>query len=315
MSVGTRWAGGYVRQWVDGWNRFWFTPADPAVLGVMRLLAGAIIFYTHLVWGCELRTFFGSEGVLPADYRAQLVDGTSWMWSHFDWLPGDGWLWPAHGVALAIMFCFMIGLATRVTGVLTALLVISYANRATGVQFGLDQINGFLALYLGFGPSGQTWSVDRWLLRWRAGRAGQGTIAAVAPTVWANVAIRMVQVHLCVVYLFAGMGKLQGETWWNGLAIWGAVSSLEYQTWDLTWLAGHLALVNLLTFGTLAWEVCYPFLVWHRLMRPIMIGMAVAVHLGIGLTMGMLTFGMIMVVANIAFLPIRTFQPPANDPR
>ncbi len=290
----------YCQTWVAGWNRFWFTPADPAILGVLRVLAGAIIFYTHLAWGRELATFFGSQSIIPADYRAQLVDSVSYMWSHFDWLPSDGWLWPVHLFALAVIFCFTIGLWTRVTGILTALLVISYANRATGAQFGLDQINGFLALYLGFGPAGRFLSVDAWLRR-RKSRS-RALAASTETTVGANIAIRLIQVHLCVVYLFAGLGKLQGDTWWTGLALWGAVANLEYQTIDLTWLAGHLALVNLLTFSTLAWEVCYPFLVWHRLTRPIMIAVAIVVHLGIGMAMGMLTFGMIMIVANFAFI-------------
>jgi hypothetical protein len=59
----------------------------------------------------------------------------------------------------------------------------------------------------------------------------------------------MIQVHLCVVYLFAGLGKIcrgtpGGQDWRFGEQ-W---ANLEYQTLDMTWLAGHLALVNLLTF-------------------------------------------------------------------
>ena len=33
----------------DGWNRFWFTPTDPATLGLIRILAGSMLFYTHLI--------------------------------------------------------------------------------------------------------------------------------------------------------------------------------------------------------------------------------------------------------------------------
>ena len=50
---------------VAGWNRFWFTPADPATLGLIRLLAGLLLFYTHLVWSLDLEGFFGPEGWLP----------------------------------------------------------------------------------------------------------------------------------------------------------------------------------------------------------------------------------------------------------
>jgi hypothetical protein len=284
----------YGRAWLDGWHRFWFLPADPLTLGLLRLLAGAVIFYTHLAWTFELETFFGSRAIIPAEHRALLTDGMSFTWSHFDWLP-SALLWPAHLLALVVMAMFMVGFKTRVTSVITALLVISYANRATGAQFGLDQINAFLAIYLALGPSGESFSVDRWL----KARAG---IPPASPCVMANLSLRLIQVHMCVVYFFAGAGKLLGETWWEGTAIWGAVANLEYQTLDLTWLASELWLVNILTWSTLFWEVSYPFLIWPKLTRPLWILMAVGVHLGIGLAMGMMTFGLIMVVGNFAFL-------------
>lgn len=284
----------YFRSWIQLWDRFWFRPADALVLGLLRFLAGCVIFYTHLAWSFELETFFGERSIIPADHRGLLADGWNFYWSHFDWLPGF-LLWPAHVLALLIMAMFALGWKTRITSILTALLVISYANRATGAQFGLDQINAFLAIYLALGPSGDYFSLDRWLSRRRGA-------TAPAPTVMANLSLRLIQVHMCLVYFFAGTGKLLGQTWWEGTAIWGAVANYEYQTLDLTWLASELWLVNLLTWITLFWEVSYPFLIWPRLTRPIWILIAVAVHLGIGVAMGMMTFGLIMVVGNLSFL-------------
>ncbi len=345
MTAGMQAARQWLADWAAAWNRFWFTPSAPQSLGLIRLLAGLLIFYTHLVWSLELGTFFGQESVLPADYRQMLGNGQTWSWSHFDWLPGDGWLWPVHIAGLVVMFLFAIGCWTRVTSVLTALLVISYANRTTGAQFGLDQINSLLATYLAVAPSGDWLSVDQWLRKrrsesepealaenadsilfsqpWKSASAsgsrpgksasasGSKEIAVVsvqgrgAPrsSILANIGIRLIQVHLCIIYLFAGLGKLQGESWWNGQAIWYAVANLEYQTMDLTWLADHMWLVNLMTWAALAWETSYPFLIWPRLSRPLMLAGALLVHLGIGLAMGMMTFGLAMIVANLAFVP------------
>ncbi len=153
--------------------------------------------------------------------------------------------------------------------------------------------------------------MDRWwLIRNGGERAGQGSGPALSRLMnppsqkdtISNIAIRLIQVHMCLVYLFAGLGKLQGDSWWNGEAIWGAIASYEYQTLDLTWIAGHMWLVNVLTLITLAWEVSYAFLIWPRLTRPIYLLIAVVVHLGIGLAMGMLTFGLIMIYGNLAFV-------------
>lgn len=296
----------YWQQWIDAWNRFWFTPADPALLGLLRILVGGMLFYTHLVWSMELQTFFGNgdETILPASYRGSAVL-PSYMWSHFDWI-GSQLLWPVHIAALIVFALFTVGLFTRVTGVLSVLLLISYTNRSFGTQFGLDQINGFLAIYLALGPSGQFASFDCWRARRRGKKSEQGR-AATSSTL-ANISIRLIQVHLCVVYFFAGMAKLQGEFWWNGEAIWGAIANHEYQTIDVTWLGEQMWLINLITFSALIWEVTYPFLIWPKLTRPIFLTMAIFVHLGIGLCMGMLTFGLIMVFANLAFLSPTTVR-------
>jgi Vitamin K-dependent gamma-carboxylase len=287
----------YFSDWLNAWNRFWFERSDPIVLSLVRVFAGAMILYTHFAWSFELNTFFGSQSIIPETYRGQLTGGLDLFWSHFDWMPSL-LLWPSHVIVLIVMALFMVGFQTRITGIATAFFVISYANRATGAQFGLDQINAFLALYLALGPSGEYISVDRWLKK----RAGQG---GVTPSVMATISIRLIQIHMCVVYFFAGTGKLLGETWWDGTAIWGAIANLEYQTLDLTGLASHMAIVNIITYTTLFWEVSYPFLIWPRLTRPIWIAMALLVHFGIGFAMGMMTFGLVMVIGNLAFVTPR----------
>ena len=45
-----------------------------------------------------------------------------------------------------------------------------------------------------------------------------------------------------------------------------------------------------------------------RLTRRVFLATAVAVHLGIGLAMGMMEFGLAMIVANMAFVPAATWR-------
>ena len=51
-------------------------------------------------------------------------------------------------------------------------------------------------------------------------------------------------------------------------------------------------------------------MIWPRLTRPLVLAVAVFVHLGIGLTMGMMEFGIAMLIANMSFLPphLNAFQ-------
>lgn len=294
----------YLQQWAAAWNAFWFTPKASTTLGLIRIAAGSIALYSLLVWSKELLTFFGPDGMLPASYR-QLYFGSS-AWSHFDWVTSNSGIWISHWICLIIVSLFTLGAFSRVTAVLTALIVISYANRATGALFGLDQILVMLCLYITIGDSGGAFSFDRWW-KMRQGNSAETPSSlrwngVDSPKVSTNIAIRLIQLHLCLVYFYAGLGKLQGETWWNGQAIWFSVASHEYQTLDLTWMADHMGLVAFLTLVTVYWEVTYPALIWNRLARPMVLLIAVLTHLGIGLAMGMMTFGLVMLVANLSFI-------------
>jgi hypothetical protein len=185
---------------------------------------------------------------------------------------------------------------TRVTAVLAWVIALAYCHRLTGTLFGLDQINVFIATYLMLGDSGGVWSVDRWLAR----RRGQS--ALVRATIGTNVAIRCLQLHMCVIYLFGGIGKMRGEMWWDGSALWFAFASLEYQSMDMTWMVKHRWLLALLTHLTVFWETFYCFFVWPKLTRPVCLAMAVLVHLGIATCLGMMTFGLVMIIGNVAFV-------------
>ena len=291
-----------VAQTASGWNRFWFTPADPATLGLLRILGGAMLFYTHLVWSLDLEAFFGPVGWLNAETSAISQD-SGFAWSHLWWCQSPGVLWGTHLASLLVFLLLTVGLFSRTMSVVACLLTISYANRAAFALFGLDQVNGFIALYLMLGPCGAAYSIDRWRLRRRLrSQAGAEQANTSERSIGANIAMRLVQLHLCVLYLFAGLSKLQGPAWWDGTAMWKAMANLEYQSLDMTWMSGWPLLVNVLTHVTIAWEISYCALIWPRMTRPLVLLLALPLHLGIALCLGMTTFGVIMLVANLSFV-------------
>jgi hypothetical protein len=307
--------GAYFRALWEAWNNFWFTPADPATLSLIRVLAGAMLLYTHFVWSFDLAGFLGADGYTPVDFlREQILAPPPTeanpdpaapfsVWSIFNWIRSTWLLWTVHIFALSVFLCLLLGLFSRTASVLAFLFAVSYVNRVTpGAFFGLDKTNCMLALYLMLGPCGARYSLDRlWKLR-------KGVAAEPAPSTSANIAVRLMQVHLCIMYLFSGLAKLEGTTWQMGTAVWWAAASFEYQSIDLTWLASWPLLVAVLTHVTLFWEVFYCCLVWNRLARPLVLWTAVAVHGGIALFLGMITFGLAMIFANLSFLKPETVR-------
>ncbi len=84
--------------------------------------------------------------------------------------------------------------------------------------------------------------------------------------------------------------------------MWLALANYEYQSIDMTWLGRWPLVINAITQITLLWEISYPVFIWPRLTRPIVLALAIPIHLGIAVCMGMITFGTIMLVANLAFV-------------
>jgi hypothetical protein len=303
----------------EAWDSFWFSPTSPSTLSAIRVLAGAMLLYTHLVWSLDLNGFMGPNGYLPSKLMHEVhasfndPDGpgpaagdTGAWWSHFYWIHSPKLVWAVHIVALAVFLFLMLGFFSRTMAVLAFLFAVSYANRVTpGAFFGLDKINTMLAMYLMIGPCGARYSIDR---LWRLSRGSTEVPASSS----ANLAIRLIQVHMCVIYLFSAIGKLQGYDWARGIASWLSFDMLEYRSrWsllDMTWTANHPLLLNFMTHLTVFWELSYCALVWPALTRPWVLGMAVLVHGGIALFLGMPTFGLVMLIGNLAFISPKTVR-------
>jgi hypothetical protein len=213
--------------------------------------------------------------------------------------------------------CFVLGLGTRVSSVLVWFANLCYIHRDPAMVFGVDTMMTVLLLYLMIGPSGAALSLDRLISRWwgvggpRPG--GFPPSNAPAPRVSANIALRMMQIHLCIIYFISGISKLQGTSWWNGMAVWSVMGNFEFAPMHLPdynaalrFICQNDLLFNVCINGagisTLVFEIAYPFLIWKPNTRWLFLMGAVFLHGFIGLFMGLKTFSLLMLVFNMAFL-------------
>ena len=299
-----------------GWNAFFFEPRDPTALGLIRLSVGLLLVWNMLVYGFDLRDFLGSNGWADPEAIEFLRSRyTPFAWSFWSFVP-DSMLWPVWLACLAVLGMFTVGYRSRVTAVLAWVIVVSTMRRVPVALFGFDQIISTFTLYLAAtGASGQAVSIDRFLTRWKHAREAltrrlktpaERRLAFVdgrpEPTISANLGLRLIQLHLCLIYGMAGLAKLQGGAWWTGMALWGTVASGEFRLIDLTWLAAFPWLLNALTHGSLFLEIGYPVLIWLKPVRPLIIALVVSLHVGVGLVLGLTEFSLAMIAGNLAFV-------------
>src|SRR5215470_17209406 len=74
-------------QAVRGWNRFWFTPADPTILGMIRICCGLVVFYVHLAYSYDLQAFFGKDAWLSLERINETRLTIPWIGPPTGWEP------------------------------------------------------------------------------------------------------------------------------------------------------------------------------------------------------------------------------------
>ena len=60
--------------WCAGWNDFWFTPADPLPLDLIRIATGLLLTWSCVVWLLDADAFFGDRGWLRPDQVWRMND-------------------------------------------------------------------------------------------------------------------------------------------------------------------------------------------------------------------------------------------------
>lgn len=315
----------------DGWNRFWFAPSDPATLSLLRIGAGLIALYVVLTYTPDLNEFFGSTGIVSAESLANLEQATrdgqrqlishqvreamprEYAFSYFSYVHSSGMLYAVHFGGVAVLLLFTAGLLTRVTSVLALLVVLSYIHRGPLLTGHVEHVLAFVMFYLCLGPAGAEWSIDRALRVRRA--AVQPVQLAPAPAAGplgpngtplssaATVSIRLIQVHLALLYALMAIGKLSSEVWWDGLAVWWILARPEARLVDLTWLHRFPMFVYLWTHAIVAYQAAFPVLIWNRLARPLLLALGIVVWGSLAPITGLIPFSLMMIVASLAFVP------------
>jgi hypothetical protein len=119
--------------------------------------------------------------------------------------------------------------------------------------------------------------------------------------------LRLLQYQVAIMYLSAALWKMGNPDWRGGLALHYVLNTVIYQRMPGAVPAGWFGATVALTYLTLAWELAFPFLIWFRRTRALMLLSGVFLHLGMLVSMEVGAFTPTVLVAYVAFLdPWRT---------
>ncbi|MFF6635823.1 HTTM domain-containing protein [Streptomyces althioticus] len=154
------------------------------------------------------------------------------------------------------------------------------------------------------------WAV--WLgqaVRWLVGRLARTDQPRVLLDVVANVvhngALLVIMAEACLIYATAGWYKVQGSRWQDGTAVHYPLHLEYFSPWPslAELLTASGTLVMLVTYVTVAVQVAFPFTLFNRRVKNVLLSFMILEHAVIAVVLGLPFFSLAMIAADAVFLP------------
>ncbi len=289
-----------LRLWCKQLMEFLFPPETDKWLAVLRIGLGLQVTVYSLFLKSDWNYLFAGtgKGLVSRELGEAIISLDS------PFIPKLGWLIALGGylnigeetvlsVAWACLLvagcCLLLGLFCRPAAIVAWFLHLCAAQSGGLLAYGADNFMTMGLFYLMLSPLPDQFSLDHRLVKtkpkdpqllgfWR----------------------RLLQVHLCLVYFFGGLGKSLGSGWWDGSNLWRALTRPPFDIISPDILLRFKYLLPILGVSIVLIELGYVFFIWMKKTRFVWLVGIVGMHIAIGLTMGMYLFALVMIVLNLA---------------
>jgi hypothetical protein len=271
-------------------ENFFFRPASPKPLGVLRMGLALILLIQAFMCSNQLFEWYGTQGLLQRgvaeSFAAFSIPQTTQFirWGADIGIGERTTLITMALLYLASLLALLVGFYTRTASLLSWMFHLIFAQGHI-TSYGLDLLAHVALFYSVFMPMGDCLSTDSMRKKIPAEDSWQ-----------ARLSLRIFQLHLCIVYFSTGIEKAQGEQWRNGEAIWRSVMLPSYRQFDLAWLSRFSILAMILAWATLVFEIGYPFFIFPKKTRKFWVTGILGLHAGIAVFLGLHLFALLMML-------------------
>ncbi len=284
------------------WEQYWFAAVPSETIALVRIALGAAGL-VNLVGFTPVDLYWMPDGLAPLPGGA-LGFRSYVMTSGLSGVVG----WMYFGILALAFICVTIGFQSN------AAVLLAFLGSVLQVRWNsLPLTAGHAVLVAGlfalaWTDSGARLSVDHWRDNKslpRAPAAPPHAFESSSQPIWP---LRLIRFQLALIYFTSGLYKLFGSVWRDGTAVYyttaqnifGRIFHVYPLPVSLEWV------LTALTYGTILWELSFPFLLLYRRTRKFAIISGIAMHLGIQMMMEVGPFTWMMLASYVAFLDPKT---------
>jgi hypothetical protein len=274
---------------------------DPTALGLVRVLVVSVLLASAVGHVGAVGEYFSDEAWIAGRFAREAFPS---RWSLFFSIGDPTAVRALFALGIAAHVAWLVGLHTRIAGIVSMLLWTSMYGRSPLLYAYPDQLGQCLGLLLVLMPAGNGLSLD-------AALRGKGGPVPV----WCR---RLLQLQLAIMYTATGLVKT-GDAWRvDGTALYYTLVNPYNRHFDLgaTWAHLQPWVLRPATYAVLVWEVGFGGFValhWVREslgargrripdLRKIFLGFGVLMHGGIQVLLYVVFFSVLCVASYAAFL-------------
>ncbi len=258
-------------------------------LKILRLSAALMLIAKTLSEWSSLELLYGSQGFIPSDIAAfsqhPLLPSVLGLYSHLQpCLSESAYLQLYFGIVMIGAAMLAIGYCSRAAAIACWILTVITCNSSHLTSYGFDAVLTMMLFYCAIFPVGTVYV-----------RSEQQDLSPIY--------LKMLQVHVCLIYFVNAVCKINGPAWHDGSGLWDMVHQPQFASLLTPLLIRVLSLPHIASVSGMAviiLELLFPFLIWVRPLQRIALLLIIALHLIIAMVMGLWLFALTMILLDIA---------------
>jgi hypothetical protein len=267
------------------------------VLALFRILSGAFVLFSALLFAPYLKEFFSNQGYVTSTIVKGITSngGGGNGFSILFWNDSLGLVYVLYVLFIAACLCYIFGIYSQITAFITYVCYLSFYNRFTLIGYGGSEVLIMTLFFATFIPT------DKALIfSWYQKLRGWKKLPQYVAPGWG---VRLVQINIAIIYFFASATKIKGATWMDGTELLG-VLNWQYAMWNFSWLSQVPIIVAGMNYFAFAAETIFPFLIWSKDTRRVALAMIIMLNIGIALSLQVTFFAESMIACVVLFLTL-----------